>query len=70
MKKEEAIHPTTNAERRKASYSKPECMVCEMVPESLLALSVECSDEENTYGSECLGNGRRGSWGNLWDEGN
>lgn len=66
MKKEKEIHPAANAERGRASYTKPECLVCEMVSEAMLALSVECSDEMNTYGSDCLGNGRRGVWGDLW----
>ena len=52
----------------KKSYIKPECEVLTMLPSTVLALSAKYSDEETTSGSQCLSNGRRGHWGNLWDE--
>ena len=52
----------------KKSYIKPECEVLTMLPINMLALSAKYSDNATTSGSQCLGNERRGSWGNLWDE--
>ena len=59
---------TTEAHMKKKGYIKPTCVVNDMVSAEMLAMSVEYTDEEQTYGSECLSHGRRGSWGNLWNE--
>lgn len=48
------------------TYIKPELHIENLQTIDMLALSVK--DSPATTG-EVLGNGRRGTWGNLWDEG-
>lgn len=66
MNTNEIIMQTRETQMKKKDYIKPTCVVSNMVPAEMLAQSVEYFDEEQTYGSECQSNGRRGSWGNLW----
>ena len=51
----------------KKAYIKPELMVEELSTESLmLTASANYGVDTTAEGFEQRGNGRRGSWGNLW----
>lgn len=49
----------------KELYIQPRTEVVEVETEGMLALSV--SDEQASSSEDVLTNGRRGSWGDLWD---
>ena len=46
-------------------YIKPEILITELQPDTMLALSVGIEQEENGSADT---NNRRGTWGNLWGE--
>ena len=50
----------------KKTYITPAMEVMSIETVEMMAASLETKDEEAT---EQLGHGRRGTWGNLWDEG-
>lgn len=52
----------------KTEYIKPEVEITLLETEAMIASSPGIVDGEAT-GNPALGNGRRGSWGNLWSEG-
>ena len=52
----------------KKAYIKPELMVEELASEILMFSGSMYDEEVNTEDEGVqLGNGRRGSWGNLWE---
>lgn len=46
------------------TYNKPCCTIKEIHLDNLIALSL--GDVEADEGTTVLGNGRRGTWGDLW----
>ncbi|MBQ4083800.1 MAG: hypothetical protein IJC77_06035 [Bacteroidaceae bacterium] len=51
----------------KKAYIKPELMVEELATESLMLVASMSLNEEGGE-EQSLTNGRRGSWGNLWEK--
>ena len=53
----------------KKAYIAPQIEVIEIDTVQMLASSIKVSEDEVDAG-EAWSNDRRGSWGNLWDDGN
>ena len=51
----------------KKAYIAPQIEVLEIESVEMMATSFELKEEGGN--EESLSNGRRGSWGNLWDDG-
>lgn len=54
----------------KKAYIKPSAEVIEIDTVQMLAASAEDIPVVDEGGTEILSNDRRGTWGNLWDDGN
>ena len=52
----------------KKKYIAPAMEIAEVEMVSMIATSIGVSDE-TTDDDAVMSNGRRGSWGNLWDDG-
>lgn len=53
---------------KKKEYIQPQAVVVECDCDTMLAVSrLEYTDEEADKEQEVLSNGRRGTWGDLWE---
>ena len=52
----------------KKDYIKPEMFEEVIFTQNIIATSGPQMSEDPADGSQVLGRGRRGTWGNLWDE--